>query len=199
MCSTYKPFFLPLHRIYDLHFSTFYNNILGLKYFPQLFTHYCNKCKLRIQLSIGQSLIGLFMAEVNTSANIRLSACMLPKHHQLMPPPEVEASYNDWFGPLAPNQSQFQFIHLSRTSAKKCYLRINTGSSSLFSKEQRGADRHVTEYISIAAAVAAVSWKLCCWIFVFCLCTVLRCKSGGGETALLSNRTEKRVPHKSDE
>lgn len=30
-------------------------------------------------------------------------------------------SYSDWFGLLAPNQSQFQFIHLSRTSAKTLF------------------------------------------------------------------------------
>lgn len=134
MCSTYKPFFLPLYRIYDPYFSTFYNNFLGFKYFPQLFTHYRNKCELRIQLSIGQSLKGLFMAEVNTSANIRLSTCMLPKHHQLMPPPEVR----QWPVIVIDLGHQLQIkvsVHPSfQNLSKKCYLRINTGSPSLFKR-----------------------------------------------------------------
>lgn len=108
--------------------------------FPVIHTYTINKSKLRIQLSIGQSVKSLFMAEVNTSANIRLSACMLPKHHQLMALPEVR----QWPLIVIDLGHQLQ-IKVGFSSSiflepqQKWYLKINTGSLSPLSKRAAGS------------------------------------------------------------
>lgn len=66
------------------------------------------------------------------------------------------ASYSDSSGLLAPNQSQFQFIHLSRTSAKTLFENKHWLFISFVKKGQQGADQSVTNYVSISAATAAV-------------------------------------------